>query len=63
MNSSADIIKPLTRAEDGQVLNTNSAKRGATLLEALAGFDEAFIQALQEDRAEHFLPSQQTPEE
>jgi len=63
MNSSADIIKPLPRAEDDQVLSTSSAKRGATLLEVLAGFDEAFIQALEEDRAEHFLPSQQTPEE
>lgn len=61
MSSSADIIKPLTRAEDDQVFSTSSAERGATLLEALAGFDEAFIQALEEDRAEQPLAESADP--
>jgi len=61
MNSSADIIKPLPRAEDDQVLSTSSVKRGETLLEALAGFDEDFIQALEEDRAEQPLVESANP--
>ena len=61
MKSSANIIKPLPRAEDDQVLSTSSVKRGETLLEALAGFDEDFIQALEEDRAAQPLAESATP--
>ena len=61
MKGSANIIKPLPRAEDDRVLSTSSVKRGETLLEALAGFDEDFIQALEEDRAAQPLAESANP--
>jgi hypothetical protein len=55
MSSSADIMRQLTRTGDDGVLGTSAVNRGATLLAALLGFDEAFIKALEEDRAEQLF--------
>jgi len=52
MSSSADIMRQLTWTGDDRVLGTRSVNRAATLLAALLGFDEAFIKAVEEDRAE-----------
>lgn len=58
MRLDADCVE-ISRAPNGDlILHPVQPGRGAALLEALAGFDDDFVRALEEDRAEPAPPQE-----